>query len=84
MAIASPDRSREAITQTKWMLEIYDSRRKTCLISMHEFEDFSSLKMTIMKNRACKFLIDPPDHATSNEFQCLLDLRGKGFKLERK
>ena len=29
-------------------------------------------------------MIDPPDHATSNEFQCLLDLRGKGFKLERK
>jgi hypothetical protein len=70
--------------QTKWVLEIYDRRRRTCLISMHEFEDFSSLKMTILKNRACKFLIDPPDHATSNEFQCLLDLRGKGFKLERK
>ena len=70
--------------QTKWTLEIYDSRRKTSLISMHEFDDFSSLRTTIVENRACKFLIDPPDHATSNEFQYLLDLRCQGFKVERK
>ena len=84
MAYRKPGSQQEAIMQTKWVLEIYDSRRKTCLISMHEFEDFSSLRMTIIKKRACKFLIGPPDHATSNEFKCLLDLRGKGFKLERK
>ena len=70
--------------QTKWTLEIYDSRRKTSLISMHEFDDFPSLRTKIVENRACKFLIDPPDHATSNEFQCLLDLRCQGFKVERK
>lgn len=67
--------------QTKWVLEIHDSRR---LISMHEFDDFPSLRTKIVENSACKFLIDPPDHATSNEFQCLLDLRGEGFRLERK
>ena len=70
--------------QTKWVLEIHDSTRKTCLLSTHEFDDFSSLRTKIVENSACKFLIDPPDHATSNEFQCLLDLRGEGFKLERK
>ena len=70
--------------QTKWTLEIYDSRRKTSLISMHEFDDFPSLRTKIVENRAFKFLIDPPDHATSNEFQCLLDLRCQGFKVERK
>jgi hypothetical protein len=70
--------------QTKWVLEIRDSGRRTCLLSTHEFDDFSSLRTKIVENSACKFLIDPPDHATSNEFQCLLDLRGEGFKLERK
>jgi hypothetical protein len=70
--------------QTKWVLEIYDGRRKTALISMHEFDDFPSLKTKIIDNSACKFLIDPPEHATSNEFQSLLDLRGEGFELERK
>jgi hypothetical protein len=84
IACASPDRGREAIMQTKWVLEIYDSRRKISLISMHEFDDFPSLKTKILENRDCKYRIEPPDHATPNEFQCLLDLRGKGFKLERK
>jgi hypothetical protein len=70
--------------QTKWVLEIYDGRRKTSLISMHEFDDFPSLRTKIIDNSACKFLIDPPEHATSNEFQSLLDLRGEGFELERK
>ena len=70
--------------QTKWVLEIYDSGRKNCLISMHEFDDFSSLRTKIVENGACRFLIDPPEHATSSEFQCLLDLRGEGFELERK
>jgi len=70
--------------QTKWMLEIYGGRRRTSLVSMHEFDDFPSLRTKIVENRACRLLIDPPDHATSNEFQCLLDLRGQGFKVERK
>jgi hypothetical protein len=61
-----------------------DSRRKNSLISTHEFDDFPSLRTKILENPACRFLIDPPDNATSNEFQCLLDLRGQGFKVERK
>jgi len=69
---------------TKWALEIYDSRRKTSLISTHEFDDFASLRTAIVENPACKFLIDPSDHATPNEFQCLLDLRSQGFEVERK
>ena len=69
---------------TKWVLEIYDSRRKAFLISTHEFDDFASLRMTIVENPACKFLIDPSDHATPDEFQCLLDLRSQGFEVERK
>jgi hypothetical protein len=84
IACASPDRGREAIMQTKWVLEIYGSGRKTSLISKHEFDDFPSLTTKIMENRDCKYRIEPPDHAASNEFQCLLDLRDKGFKLERK
>jgi hypothetical protein len=74
----------EAIMQTKWALEIYAGRRKTSLISTHEFDDFSSLKTKIVENHACRFLIDPPDQATSNEFQSLLDLRGQGYEVERK
>jgi len=84
MTCSNPDRGREAIMQTKWMLEIYGGRRRTSLVSMHEFDDFPSLRTKIVENRACRLLIDPPDHATSNEFQCLLDLRGQGFKVERK
>jgi len=68
----------------KWALEIYDSRRKAALISTHEFDDFASLRTAIVENPACKFLIDPSDHATPNEFQCLLDLRSQGFEVERK
>ncbi len=68
----------------KWVLEIYDGRRKAALISAHEFDDFASLRTKIVENPACKFLIDPSDRATPNEFQCLLDLRSDGFKLERK
>ena len=70
--------------QTKWVLETYGSGRKTPLISKHEFDDFPSLTTKIMENRDCKYRIEPPDHATSHEFQCLLDLRDKGFELERK
>jgi hypothetical protein len=69
---------------TKWVLEIYDGRRKASLISACEFDDFAALRMKIVENRTCKFLIDPSDHATPNEFQCLLDLRCQGFKVERK
>src|SRR5437879_5171042 len=72
MACASPDRGREAIMQTKWVLEIYGSGRKTSLISKHEFDDFPSLTTKIMEHRDCKYRIEPPDHATSNEFQCLM------------
>ena len=70
--------------RTKWALEIYDSRRKNSLISMQEFDDFSTLRTKIVENPACRLLIDPPDHATSKEFECLLDLRGQGFQVERK
>ena len=69
---------------TKWVLEIHDSGRKASLISVHELDDFPSLKTKIVENPACKFLIDPPDHATADEFQYLLDLRCEGFKVERK
>ena len=81
---ASPDRSEEAIAGKKWLLEIYDGSRRNFLISRHEFDDFSSLRMKIVENRACRFLIVPPDGATSEEFQSLLDLRGLGFDVERK
>jgi hypothetical protein len=54
------------------------------LISMHEFDDFPSLRTKIIENHDFKYRIEPPDHATSDEFLCLLDLRDKGFKLERK
>ena len=75
----------EAIVRTNWVLEIYrGSMSQDSLIAMHEFDDFPSLRTTIVENRACRFLIDPPDHATSHEFQCLLDLRGQGFKVQRK
>ena len=70
--------------RTKWMLEIYDAKRRNSLVSRHEFDDFPSLTTMIVENRACRFLIDPPDHATSNEFQCLLDLRDQGFTVEHK
>jgi len=79
-----PDRGGDAIVRTKWVLEIYDSKRRNALISRHEFDDFSSLRTKIVETRACRFVIDPPDQATSNEFQSLLDLRGQGFKVERK
>jgi hypothetical protein len=68
----------------KWVLEIYDRRRKAALISTQEFDDFTSLRTRIVENPACKFLIDPSEQATPDEFQCLLDLRSEGFKLERK
>jgi hypothetical protein len=68
----------------KWVLEMYDSRRKATLISTYEFDDFASLSTKIVENPARKFLIDPSDHATPNEFQCLLDLRSQGFKVARK
>ena len=64
----------------KWMLEIYDSRRKAALISTHEFDDFASLRTKIVENPACKFLIDPSDHATPNEFQCLPRLALRRFQ----
>jgi hypothetical protein len=71
--------------RANWVLEIYDdSRRKNSLISRQEFNDFPTLRTKIVENRARRFLIDPPDHATSDEFQCLLDLRGEGFKVQRK
>ena len=82
---ASPDPDREVIVRANWVLEIHDdSRRKNSLISRQEFNDFPSLRKTIVENRARRLLIDPPGHATSNEFQCLLDLRGEGFKVQRK
>ena len=68
----------------KWVLEIYGGRRNPSLISTHEFNDFASLRTKIEENRPCKFLIDPSDHATSNEFRSLLNLRCQGFKVERK
>jgi hypothetical protein len=68
----------------KWVLEVRNGGRKASLISMHEFDDFPSLKTKIVEMPACMFLIDPPDHATSDEFQCLLDLRSEGFKVERR
>ena len=70
--------------RTKWGMEIRDISRKTSLVSVHEFDDFASLRKKILENGAFKLLIDPPDQATSNEFECLLDLRGQGFNLERK
>jgi len=70
--------------RTKWGMEIRDISRKTSLVSVHEFDDFASLRKKILENRAFKLLIDPPDRATSNEFECLLDLRCQGFNLERK
>ena len=71
--------------KTKWELEIYDdSRRKKKLISMHELDDFASLRTEIVENRGRTFLVGSPDHATSNDFQSLLDLRSEGFKVERK
>ena len=82
---SSTDGDGEANVRTNWALEIYDdSGRKSSLISVHEFDDFPSLRTKIVENPAFRFLIDPPDHATSSEFQCLLDLRGQGFKVERK
>src|SRR6266480_803656 len=75
----------EANVRTNWAVEIYDdSGRKSSLISVHEVDDFPSLRTKIVENPAFRFLIHPPDHATSSEFQCLLDLRGQGFKVERK
>jgi len=75
----------EAIVRANWVLEIYcESKRKNSLISAYEFHDFLSLQAKIEENRAYKLLIDPPDHATSDEFQSLLDLRGQGFKVQRK
>ena len=71
--------------QTKWVLEIYDdSRRKNTLTSTHEFNDFPSLRTKIVENRGRRFLVGPPDHATPNDFQSLLDLRSEGYKVERK
>jgi hypothetical protein len=81
----SPGTDRGAIVRSSWALEIY--RGGMCqnfLIAMHEFDDFASLRAKIVENRACRFLIDPPAQATSREFQCLLDLRGRGFKIRRK
>jgi hypothetical protein len=84
-AHVDPSRGREAIVRTNWVLEIYrGGMHQNALIAMHEFGDFPSLKAKIVENRVCRFLIDPPDHATSDEFQCLLDLRGRGFKIQRK
>jgi hypothetical protein len=51
---------------------------------MHEFNDFASLRTKIVENRGSTFLVGPPDHATPNDFQSLLDLRSEGFKVERK
>jgi hypothetical protein len=51
---------------------------------MHEFNDFASLRTKIVENRGRTFLVGSPDHATSNDFQSLLDLRSEGFKVERK
>jgi hypothetical protein len=82
--LRKPDRETEAMVRTSWTLEICDNSRRKNLISRHEFNDFPSLRTKIVQNRACRFLIDPPDHATSDEFQCLLELRGQGFKVERK
>jgi hypothetical protein len=70
--------------RTKWVMEIRDSSRTASLMAVQEFDDFASLRTKILESRACKLVIDPPDDATSNEFQCLLDLRCQGFKLERK
>jgi hypothetical protein len=72
------------VVSAKWVLEIYDSRRRAALISTQEFDDFASLQTTIVENLACRLLIDPSEHATPNEFQCLLDLRGQGFEVERR
>jgi hypothetical protein len=84
-AHVSPGPDGEAIVRSNWVLEIYrGGMRRNSLIAMHEFGDFPSLRAKIVENRACRFLIDPPDHATSHEFQCLLDLRGQGFKVQRK
>ena len=71
--------------RTNWVLETYrGGMRQNAPIAMHKFADFPSLRAKIVENRECRFLIDPSDHATSDEFQCLLDLRGQGFKVQRK
>ena len=73
------------IVRSSWALEIYRAGiRQDSLIAMHEFGDFASLRAKIVENHACRFLIDPPDQATSDEFQSLLDLRRQGFKVQRK
>ena len=83
--LRKPGSDREANVRTNWVLEIYDdSRRKGSLSSVHEFNDFPSLTTKIVENPAFRFLVDPPDYATSNDFQCLLDLLDQGFKVERK
>ena len=77
--------TKESIVQTKWVLEIYeDSRRKNTLTSIHEFDDFPSLRTRIVENPGRMFLVGPPTNATPNDFQSLLDLRSQGFKVERK
>jgi hypothetical protein len=58
-----------------------DPWRKGCLMSAHGFDDFASLRTRIVEDRACKFLGCLSDHATPDQFQCLLDLRGQDFKL---
>jgi hypothetical protein len=71
--------------QTRWILEIYDNgRRKRTLISTHEFDDFPSLVTKIIENRARTFVVGPPNKATPDDFQALLDLRSNGFKVEPK
>jgi hypothetical protein len=83
--VAEEELGKEAIVPTKWVLEIYeDSRRKNTLISMHEFNDFASLRTKIVENRGRAFHVGPPDRATPDDFQSLLDLRSEGFKVERK
>jgi len=63
---------------------IRQRQTQTTLISTHEFDDFPSLVTKIIENRARTFVVGPPNKATPDDFQALLDLRSNGFKVEPK
>lgn len=69
---------------SKWRLEIHDETKGTgSILSFFEFDDFPSLRLTIVENRGRASLVRPPSQASQTELTGLLDLRSQGFNVER-
>ena len=65
-----------------WTLEVYRPEKGLkSPIALYEFHSLASLRITIIENRGCTFVVRAPEHVTAADRKTLLDLRAQGFDI---